>query len=143
MLSFAERRIRAVIADEDDQGVVGYLEFLQFDDEVSEGLVHAFDQSGVGLGVFVCSRLGVVFGEAWVRLEGSMQGIVRHVEEERFPLFNTGFDVSIRLQGEGFGEEGVCAVVFLQVRNLSCFPVTRVVFLRNSCRAALRKSRRR
>ena len=119
-------------------------EFLQFDHQVSEGLVHAFDQGGVGLGVFVCSRLRVVSGEAWVGLERGMQGIVRHVEEEGLLLCDAGFDVSIGFQGEGFGEEGVGAVVLSPGAEPVLFSrCARSFSLRNSCRAALRKSRRR
>jgi hypothetical protein len=117
VLSLAKGSIRAVVTKEDDQGVVSHFEFVELVEEISEGFVHAFDEGGVSLSVFVLSRFCVVPGKAWIGLKGGVQGIVRHVEEERLLLFNTSFDVSICFERQGFGQEGVRAVVFLQMRD--------------------------
>jgi len=67
------------------------------------------------LGIFRLAGLEVIFREAGVGVEGGVEGVVRHVEVEGlFPLGRLA-DGFLRFDGEGFGEEGVAAVVVGEV----------------------------
>lgn len=67
------------------------------------------------MGIFRFAGLKVIFREAGVGVEGGVEGIVRHVEVEGLFFLGRLGDGFLRFDGEGFGEEGVAAVVVGEV----------------------------
>ena len=56
-------------------------------------------------------------GEAGVGIERRMHGVMGQMEEEGLFFLHCGADMDFGFEGEGFGEEDVLAVIFLQIRH--------------------------
>ena len=73
----SERRIGAVVAEEENERVLGNAERVEMIEDVAERLVHAFDQGGEGLGGSRFAGVLVVGGETRIGVERRMHGVVR------------------------------------------------------------------
>ena len=112
-----ERRIGAVVAEEEDQRVLGDAECVEMVEHVAERLVHALDQGGEGLGGCGFAGVLVMSGETRIGMKRRVDGVVGQVEKERLAVCDRLGDVLLGLDGQGLGEKGLGAVVFLEVRN--------------------------
>ena len=86
-------------------------------EHVVERFVHARNKRGKGLGVLGSARVCVVGGEAGVGFKRRMHGVMGKVQEERLVAFDDLSDVFLGLNGEGFGEECLGAMIFVQMRH--------------------------
>ena len=84
---------------------------------VAEGFVHAFDERGIAAGGRGVGGIGIMGGEAAVRLERVVDRVVGQVQEEGF----SGRDGRIHLrqgfQGQGLRQESLRPMVFVQPRH--------------------------
>ena len=105
----------AVVAHEKDDGVVGLAVGIQPRQEVAEALVHAFDEGGVG-GVLGAEALtDVLVVETAVAVDGDVDSVVGHIEEEGLPVVLHGVEGVDGFLREGFGGEGAGAPVGVEV----------------------------
>ena len=84
LMLVAQRRVGAVVAEEEDKRVFRDTERVEMIEQIAERLVHAFDQRGKRLGRCRLARVLVVIGKAGITLKGRVHRVVGQVEKERF-----------------------------------------------------------
>ena len=113
----AQRRIRAIVAEENHQRVFRHTEFLKMIEHVVERFVHTRNERGEGLGVFGFAGVRIMGGKARVGFKRRMDGVMGEVQEERLLALDDLGDVFLGLQGQGLGKKGFRAVILVQMRH--------------------------
>ena len=107
----AERCVAAIVAEEKDESVLRHLERLELVEEIAEALVHALDEGGEGDRIRLQAFVRIIRRKARISLERGMHRVVGEVEKEGLFLLYRRRDELVGLDGEGFGEEGVAAMI--------------------------------
>src|SRR3954452_13162836 len=97
----AQRRVGAIVAEEEDQRVLGDSESFEMVEQVAERPIHPLDQRREGLRRGGLARVLVVRGEAWIAVERRVDRVLGEVEEERLLRPDGLGDVRLRLDREG------------------------------------------
>ena len=107
-------RQSAVVAEEDDDGVLRLAVALQPVHYVAQTLVHALHQRGVSSVLVRKTLAHVLREEAHVLVDRNVHGVVRHIEIERLFVLLRLFECAYRLLRQCFGEEGARSPILLQ-----------------------------
>ena len=111
-----QRRIGPVVAQEDDQRILGHAQRIEMVEQITQRLVHPLDQRCKGLGRGRLARRLVMFRKPGIGLERSMHRVLCEVEEEWPFLLHCLGDVGLRFEGERFRQKRLRPVVFFEPR---------------------------
>ena len=107
----------AVVAHEDDDGVVGLTVLFQPVHQVTQTLVHTLDERSIGSLLIAQPLAHILREKAHVLVDRHMDGIMSHIQVERLVVLLGLVQRLDSLARQGFGSKDTCPPIILQSGN--------------------------